>query len=60
MIAVRRLGSPGAGPLHVYFNAAAELLGAIVEVLDLHTAFPRLSGIVELMPPEMRHAQSLD
>jgi hypothetical protein len=52
MAAVRRLRASGAGQLDAYFNAAPELLGAIVDVLDVGTAFPRLSGIVQKMLPE--------
>src|SRR4029450_2911387 len=40
-----------AGQLHAYFNAAPELLGAIVDVLDVRTAFPRLSAIVQKVLP---------
>jgi transcriptional regulator with PAS, ATPase and Fis domain len=51
MTAVRRLRAIRTGQLDAYFNAAPELLGAIVDVLDVRTAFPRLSGIVQKMLP---------
>jgi transcriptional regulator with PAS, ATPase and Fis domain len=51
MTAVRRLRGIRAGQHDVYFNGAPELLGAIVDVLDVPTAFQRLSGIVGKMLP---------
>ena len=49
MTAVRRRRDSRA-QLEAYFNAAPELLGAIVDVLDVRTAFPRLSGIIQENP----------
>jgi DNA-binding NtrC family response regulator len=51
MISVKRLRGIRAGQLDAYFNAAPELLGASIDVLDIRTAFPRLSGIVQKMLP---------
>jgi DNA-binding NtrC family response regulator len=49
--AVRHVYGTQAGRLDAYFNAAPELLGAIVDVLDVRTAFPRLSAIVQKVLP---------
>jgi DNA-binding NtrC family response regulator len=49
--AVRHVYGTRAGRLDAYFNAAPELLGAIVDVLDVRTAFPRLSAIVQKVLP---------
>jgi DNA-binding NtrC family response regulator len=51
MTAARHRGTVKAGQLDASFNAAPELLDAIVDVLDVRTAFPRLSGIVQKVLP---------
>ena len=51
MSAVRHLSGIRAGQLDAYFNVAPELLGAVVDELDVRTAFPRLSGIIQKMLP---------
>ena len=51
MTAVSRLRGITAGQFDAYFNAAPELLGAIVDVLDVPTAFQRLSGIARKILP---------
>jgi transcriptional regulator with PAS, ATPase and Fis domain len=49
--AVGRLHGASAGQLEAYFAAAPELLRATVDVLDIRTALPRLSRIVQKVLP---------
>ena len=56
MTAIRRLRASQAGQLRL-FQRRGEATRAIVDVLDVRNAFPRLSGIVQQMLPEVACAK---